>query len=298
MNYIVSVPFDEKLAEFIGKKSSEDGLVFYNRKIDNDVIVAVMPANREDKVYYSIAESMLIAAQIIISTASVDRQLGEAVVAASLLDRRIIITNDSDISKMVGGVIKDFMICGKDEVLSRIVEYGKGREGSTRIDIDKAFPVKGIGTVLLGIVTRGTVKVHDTLYHSSGKQVMIKSIQSQDVDVEEAGYGTRVGLAVKGLEHDEVEKGDLLTVGQCNKANAITASLKLSAFAGERVEAGKRYVFVSNFSRTSCRIDDASSGRAMIAFEKPVPIAAGDEFMLVREESPRIFAAGTVSSVS
>ena len=47
MNYIVSIPVNENLASFIGKKGSENGLVFYNRKLDENLIVAIMPANKE-----------------------------------------------------------------------------------------------------------------------------------------------------------------------------------------------------------------------------------------------------------
>jgi Selenocysteine-specific translation elongation factor len=51
------------------------------------------------------------------------------------------------------------------------------------VDLDKAFVVKGVGSVVLGIVSKGSVAVHDTLYASSGKQAF-RSIQSQDKDIE------------------------------------------------------------------------------------------------------------------
>lgn len=297
MNYIVSVPVNENVASFIGKKSSEEGLVFFNRKLSNDVIVAIMPQNREEKVYYSMAETMLISGQVVISTDPVDKFLGEVLVAASLLDRHVILLDENDVSKIVSGLLKDFEVCGRDTLLDRIAAHGKQREGELRIDIDRAFPVKGIGTVILGIVTRGTVKVHDTLYHSSGKQVSIKSIQSQDIDVDAAGYGTRVGLAVKGLEYDEAEKGDLLLPGPFQRAGAVMVTIKSSSFANEKMEQGRRYTFVSNFSRVVAKIGDIDSQNAKLDFEKPTSVMPGDEFVLVREQSPHIFAAGKVVSV-
>jgi selenocysteine-specific translation elongation factor len=297
MNYIVSVPVNENVASFIGKKSSEEGLVFFNRKLSNDVIVAIMPQNREEKVYYSMAETMLISGQVVISTDPVDKFLGEVLVAASLLDRHVILLDENDVSKIVSGLLKDFEVCGRDTLLDRIAAHGKQREGELRIDIDRAFPVKGIGTVILGIVTRGTVKVHDTLYHSSGKQVSIKSIQSQDIDVDAAGYGTRVGLAVKGLEYDEAEKGDLLLPGPFQRAGAVMVTIKSSSFANEKMEQGRRYTFVSNFSRVVAKIGDIDGQNAKLDFEKPTSVMPGDEFVLVREQSPHIFAAGKVVSV-
>ncbi len=295
MNYIVSVPINENLASFIGKKGSEDGLVFFNRKLGDNTIVAMMPANKEDKVYYNMAESMLICTQIVISTETVDKSLGEAMVAASMAGKHVIITDENDVSKMIGGLLKDFEFASKDTLLERIVSRNEAHEGRLRIDVDKAFPVKGIGTVALGIVTNGKVKVHDVLYNGDGKQVTVKSIQSQDVDVEEAGYGTRVGLALKGIEHEELGKGDLLLAEPYKKAKIAEISLSVSTFSNEKVEPQGRYMFISNFSRTFCKIDDVKGGMARITFEKPISVLKGDRFLLIRDASPRIFASGLVS---
>ena len=60
------------------------------------------------------------------------------------------------------------------------------------------------------MVTRGVVKQHDKLYHTSGKQVLVRSLQSQDEDVTSAGVGTRVGVSLKDIEEREIGKGDLL----------------------------------------------------------------------------------------
>ncbi len=298
MNYIVSVPVDENLASFIGKKGSDEGIAFFNRKLGADTIVAVMPVNREDKMYYSMAETMLIAGQIAISTASVDKLLGEVIVAASLLGKHVIILDDNDISKITNNMFRDAEVCSKADLLDRIVSRKEQHGGDTRIDIDRAFPVKGIGTVVLGVVTRGTVKVHDIMYHSSGKQLTIKSIQSQDVDVPEAGYGTRVGLAIKGLEYDQIDKGDLFLQSKFQKAKTVATALKVSSFANEKVETGGRYVFVSNFSYAVCKVEQIEKDAATISFEKPLSVLEGDGFMLVKEKSPRIFASGRVNSVS
>lgn len=297
MNYIVSVPVNENVASFIGKKGSEEGLIFFNRKLDQDVIVAMMPPNKEDKIYYNLAETMLISGQIVISTETVDKFLGEVIIAASLLEKRSLVLNENDISKMINGLLKDFEVCGREELLAKIVAHREQHDGELRIDIDKAFPVKGIGSVILGVVTRGMIKVHDNVYHSSGKQIMIKSIQSQDIDVQEAGYGTRVGLAVKGIEYDEVDKGDLFASKPFQKSKAVTVSLKTSAFANEKIEQGKRYMFVSNFSHTISKVDEIDRGNAKLSFEKPISVMQGDSFMLIRDQSPRIFASGKVSSL-
>ena len=296
MNYLVAVPNDKALAEFIGKKGSENGITLYNRKVDEKIIVALAPTNPNEK-FYGFIESMLLADQIAISTANVDRLLGEALIAAELLGKHVIITEENDIKALIAGTgIKDFEICPKESVLERITAYNaKESDGGTRIDIDQAFPVKGIGSVALGIVTRGTVKVHDRLLHNSGKEVEIKSIQAQDVDQKQASQGTRVGIALKGIEHDELEKGDILASKRITKAKSVSLNVKRSAFVAEELKEGGRYMIAANFSHSIAFLDDPKEMR--FTLEKPIALEQGQQVALAREQQPRVFASGTVQEI-
>jgi selenocysteine-specific translation elongation factor len=296
MHYVISVPINENVASFIGKKGSEESLIFYNRKIDNDVIVVLYPSNDETKQHYAIAESMLLSSQIVISTASIDKLFGEIIVAASLLTRRVVVLDENDVSKILAnGILKNYTLSTKEELLSKIIA-SKVPEGGeiNRVDVDHAFPVKGIGTVALGIVTSGKVKVHDTLYSTSGKQVSIKSIQAQDVDIAEAGIGTRVGLAIKGAEPEDIDKGDLLLSKQTSRSKSANTSIKTSALANEKIEVGSRYTFVSNFTHVLAKVEQYDGKNATLSFEKPISILKGDQFLLIREANPRIFASGVI----
>ncbi|MDE1825899.1 MAG: hypothetical protein KGH61_03215 [Candidatus Micrarchaeota archaeon] len=298
MNYVVAIPLDRKLAEFIGKGGAEGSIDFYNRKVGNDVVVGLAPSSIEDK-FYAVPETMLICDQVLISTSNIDKLLGEMLVACSLLDKHVIFTDENDISGLLSGIkIADYEISPREEVLQKILaQKAMDRPGEVRIDLDHAFPVKGIGSVALGVVTRGTVKVHDELYHSSGRLVGVKSIQSQDVDVELAGVGTRVGLALKGLEHSEIEKGDILTKSKAGRVGSLRAQIHASQLAKEQILAGSKYSLVSNFSCVNATIENASGSEIAIKLEKAIPLVVGDEFLLMREKAPRIFAKGKVLAV-
>ncbi len=299
-DFIISVPLDTKLAEFIGKKGSVNSVTFYNRKIDNDTIVALTPSSIEEK-FYALATSLLIADQIVISTASVDKYLGEALVAASLLNKHVIITNDNDISNLMSSIrIQDTEVVDKAMLLERITKHSKKDTSQLPlvVDIDKAFPVKGVGTVLLGIVRTGTIKVHDKMHHPNGKEVLIRSIQSQDVDVQTAGRGTRVGLAIKGVEYEEFDKGDVLSEKAVKRVQKLAGSVSVSAISNEEIREGARYGIAINMSYVEGTIEEASEGSLKIRLEKQVCAEIGDEFLLVRPRSPRIFASGKVTSVS
>ena len=84
-------------------------------------------------------------------------------------------------------------------------------EGPVMVPIDHSFPVKGVGAVALGVVRRGTLHGHDRLrLWPTPKVLDIRSIQVHDIDRKEAGCGERVGVALKGVDADELSRGQVL----------------------------------------------------------------------------------------
>ncbi len=299
MNHIISVLLDSTIAGAIGKKGSENSITYYNGTYNGEHISMLTPTSMEDKVYAA-AESILLSEQVVIGTQNVDRFFGEAVLACSLLDKRLIITNDSDVSDLLKGIeLKDAVFVERDDVLNNILSYTKEpRPGECRVDIDKAFNVKGIGPVALGIVTRGTIKVHDKIFLPSGKEVMIKSIQSNDVDATSANVNTRVGLAIKGVPADEISKGDVLSKERIMPASDIHIDIRQIKIGSEPIKPGNSYSIVSGFSYTNAAIVSVEGKTVHLKADRPVPLEIGDGMMLIRGRAPRIFAYGKVVSTS
>ncbi|MGC8662341.1 MAG: hypothetical protein ACP5RT_00970 [Candidatus Micrarchaeia archaeon] len=296
MHFVIAVPLDSGLASFIGKKGSENSITFYNRIYNDNVVVALMPSSIEEKVY-GLAQSLLIANQIIISSSNVDKNFGEVIVAAGLVNKKVIFTGENEVDEFAKSAgITSYEICSREELLDKITNFKQDQvfaASEKRVDIDKSFVVKGIGCVLLGIVTRGSIAMHDTLKHSNGKEVFIRSIQSQDRDVEKADIFTRVGIAVKGLDAEEVEKGDILANNVISYKKSLNAKIKVSGIAKEELKEGSSYGFAINFSYTTAIVGHVGS-EIELKLEKPVPFEKGDSFFLIRQKQPRLFAAGTV----
>jgi selenocysteine-specific translation elongation factor len=292
MHYVVSVPLDKELADFLGKGDTEGSIVFHARKIDGNVIVGLAPSSIEEK-FYAAAETLLISNQIVLSTAIIDKMLGEILIACSLLDKHTILTTENKIDNLLANIkLPSHEFSTREELIPKILSYKQKETGGTRIDIDHAFPVKGVGSVVLGIVTKGKVKVHDELYHSSGKLVTVRSIQSQDVDIQEGEQGTRVGLALKGIEHDEIEKGDLLTKQKVVKTDRIISKLTVGQISREELKIGGKYLFVLNFSYTNVTVVEINEDKVVLKLERSIAVEKGDRFLLLREKMPRIFACG------
>ncbi|HKV89752.1 MAG TPA: EF-Tu/IF-2/RF-3 family GTPase [Thermoplasmata archaeon] len=99
--------------------------------------------------------------------------------------------------------------------------------GGVLVRLDHAFPVKGVGAVALGVVRRGTLKAHEKLrLYPSTKTVEVRSIQVHDVDVPSAETAERVGMALKGVEADEISRGQVLAPeGSLHSATTLSAHL-------------------------------------------------------------------------
>jgi len=85
----------------------------------------------------------------------------------------------------------------------------------SKVLIDHVFPVKGIGTVILGIVKKGEIHAGQMLEltgnESVGKKVIIRSIQKHDRNFKDAFIGDRVGIALKGnISPSEINRDHVL----------------------------------------------------------------------------------------
>ena len=300
MDYLIAgVPNDNDLASFIGKKGSANGITFYNRKTEGIKLAALTPTDLNDK-FYTLGQVLSMSEVIVISTKSVDKMFAECVIGASLLAKPIILTNSNDVDAMLKPIqLRVFAKADNATMLEALTSFKKSqgdKASPLRIDIDHAFPVKGVGTVLLGIVRSGKVKAHDNLVISNGKQVSVRSIQVQDDDVQEAGAGARVGLAVKGVEHDEVEKGDILAEKRVEYADKITAGVELSSMSGNANVESETEAIVSGFSFANCKGVTKSGDEYVFELDKKVALDIGDRFIVIRKNSPRLFCAGTVKA--
>ena len=101
------------------------------------------------------------------------------------------------------------------------------------IYVDRVFTVKGVGTVALGFVLSGTVKLHDQLRPIPGPPAMradVKGIQVNDVDFGSAGRGIRVGLSLRGVEPSDLERSHWLDDGSFQLADSLEVEIAKSPF--------------------------------------------------------------------
>ena len=103
----------------------------------------------------------------------------------------------------------------------------------TLVYVDRSFSVKGVGTVALGFVLSGSLAIHDQLRGvpgPAGKQIDVKGIQVNDVDVDSVGRGIRVGLSLRGVEAKDLYKTCWLDDGSFTLTDAPTFKVAKSPF--------------------------------------------------------------------
>lgn len=85
--------------------------------------------------------------------------------------------------------------------------------GQPRLNVDRAFSIKGFGTIVTGTLLEGKVTNGMTLeVFPSGKKTKIRNIQVHDENMAEALPGTRTALNLANLKPNDIKRGDVLTV--------------------------------------------------------------------------------------
>ena len=170
------------------------------------------------------------------------------------------------------------------------------QQGPTRIPIDHCFDVKGVGTVILGKVAQGEVKNYDKLkLWPKGVEVLIKSIQMHDDPVEEALSPARVGLAVKGVTPDDIQRGDQLgEEGSVQLAQDIAINYLHNKFFKEKLAENQTFLASIGLQIRAAKITSLSPMK--LSLNKPVAFDRNDICVILKPESQtiRIVGSGTI----
>jgi elongation factor 1-alpha len=101
-----------------------------------------------------------------------------------------------------------------DELFERLPKVA-GEDGEFRMYVDRSYNVQGVGAVASGTIKSGTVEAGDELLlgpmqDGSFRPVTVRSIEMHYHRVDEARSGRIVGIALKGVQEADVERGMVL----------------------------------------------------------------------------------------
>lgn len=247
--------FLKQLGSTIGKKGTESDLLFWNKKEGELAITAIAPATYPERLGPMLQVASLCDVAVL-PVDGLDATFGETVIGLGATGKKgLLILRNPETADRARTMVKDrlrgwvAMEWSGEDSLRRFRELIPGmtvpRDSSSlcTVVLDHAFAVRGVGTVALGFVRRGTLRVHDELRLAPlDKSVLVRSIQRFDEDQAEAPPGSRVGVALKGVEADEIERGFLLTADAAvvSQAEASVRPFQRVEFAKDTVAPGAR----------------------------------------------------------
>jgi len=184
--------------------------------------------------------------------------------------------------------------------------------GKSRLAVDRAFTLRGIGTVVTGTLTGGTFRRADAVVvQPANIPARIRAIQSHNCDVEEIGPGTRTALNLTDVSiarekgQRGVWRGDVITLADFGEASAVidaaitrssrlpTTTRALKHGAAVRVHHGSGNSAARIFFHSGGELRVREMDVAQLRFDAPVFMFAGDRFV-VRDASEQSTLAGGV----
>ena len=171
-----------------------------------------------------------------------------------------------------------------------------------RLPVDRAFSVKGTGTVVTGTTWTGEVATGtEVRLYPADRPVRVRGIQSHGATLDKVGPGERTALALAGVEVGEVPRGSVLVGGSgWQPTTRFHAEVTLVPDAGAyrprewlRLHVGTAEVAARVVP--IARGEDAPTLLARVVTESPVVLRAGDRFILRRSQPLATVGGGRVT---
>ncbi len=209
--------------------------------------------------------------------------------------RELLSTNDvpgDDIPVVRGSALKALESEGKDEDACKCIDelmaacdsYIDEPERETDkpflMAVEDVFSIKGRGTVVTGRIERGLVTVGDEVeivgLTEEAAKTTVTGVEMFQKILEDAQAGDNVGCLLRGIEKDDVERGQVLA-----KPGSITPHTKFEAevYVLTKEEGGRHTPFFSGYKpQFYFRTTDVTGGLDLVGAEMCMP---GDNIKMV-----------------
>jgi selenocysteine-specific elongation factor len=177
-----------------------------------------------------------------------------------------------------------------DRVAGRLAGRGDGA-GAPLLHVDRAFTIRGAGTVVTGTLWSGAIAVGDRLaLLPAGTEVRVRSVQVHDEPVQTADAGQRVALNLVGVAVRDVERGDALAApGSVEPTRVLDCALTLRG-----AQHGMRAHVHHGTREAPARLADLGDGLWQARLERPLLARAGDHVVVRSIAPPDTLGGGIV----
>jgi selenocysteine-specific elongation factor len=177
--------------------------------------------------------------------------------------------------------------------------------GPARLPIDRAFTMRGFGTVVTGTLVSGRIRENDELLLvPGGRSVKVRGLQVHGARTIDAHAGQRAAVNLGGVDVEHVSRGQsLVTPHVLEPSRVVDAQIELLTTA-RPLRHGARVRFhqgtAERLGRVGLPRDESAeelapgrTGFARLRLELPAVVTRGDRF-IIRAYSPPVTVGGGV----
>lgn len=177
--------------------------------------------------------------------------------------------------------------------------------GKPYLPVDRAFTIKGSGTVVTGTLIDGTLSQGDKVtIFPKNLHTRIRALESYKEKTDKAQPGTRVALNLIGLEKEALKRGDIVLGGEekVSSSKVLDASVQLISPLAYRVKSNTEFAVYLGTREILGRmvllgresLGPGESSLAQFRFKEPVATRLGDRFIIRKPSPAETVGGGTV----
>ncbi len=241
-----------------------------------------------------------------------------ALTKSDLVDESMLELAQLDVAELLAGsllenspmvAVSNVTGAGLDQLKRALVEAAslvapRDSQGPFRLPIDRAFSIRGFGTVVTGTLWSGSLRVEsEVALYPGNRGLRVRGLQVHGGAVEQAHAGQRTAVNLAGAEAAEIERGMVLAPAGCSShPPSSTAALNSCAllllsstarrctFMPARRPSRPRLRLLGDVGKP---LQPGESAWLRLVLQSPVLLLPGDRF-IVRMFSPVVTIGGGV----
>lgn len=171
--------------------------------------------------------------------------------------------------------------------------------GRVRLWIDRAFSIRGAGTIVTGTLAAGTLAVGDALELAQGdrsRSVTVRGLQQEGVERGSVGPVSRVAVNLRGVDAQDVHRGQaLLTPG----AWPSTSILDVRRVTGTDYPTRPTQLTVHvGSAAVGARVRPLGPDHARLTLDHALPLVVGDRLVLRDHSAQRLLGGAQVLDIA
>jgi selenocysteine-specific translation elongation factor len=286
------------VAKELAKKSTASDITLFHQVQDGHALTLVEPTQYPEK-FPPLLYALALSDRAVLVANQLDRGLAETAATLDLFDLPAEVRHGpgvgpDELARAFRGLRIERASVSPLDLLALREELGRAERapvaGEPIVVLDHYFPVKGVGTVALGFVRQGTLRPHAALrLYPTDRTVEVRSVQVHDVDVKEAASGERVGVALKGVEVDELARGQLLAPeGELRVGTTLEGSAgHVSPYYRGDLVAGAQLHALIGLQFVPAAVTSHEGERIVVETDRPVAWGRGDALVLADLSTPK-----------